>query len=215
MINIKKYLLLPLLGLSILLFTACSSKNSININKEIKSISLNKDVIIVSAPRTVKSPISIGLGLGGTIFRHVGVSVGTVINPNISNDKALNIERSLSLNNISLGNIIKNEFSRQMQNDSFYRNKFVAFGSNYKIYLSVPKYTLESSVFNDNGYLKIYIDLEILNQDNQIVYSTSAVDEIITVRESMLLNNKSILVQAISKSVSNTVLKLINNMKSN
>ncbi len=198
-----------------LLFTACSSKNSININKEIKSFSLNKNVVILSALKTVKSPFSVGLGLGGTLSRHVGVNVGTVINPDISNDEALNIEKGLALHNISLGNIIKQEFSRQMENDSFYKNKFVAFGSDYKIYLSVPKYTLDSSLFTDNAYLKVFINLEILNKDNQIIYSTNAVDEITTVKENILLNNKNILTQAVEKSVRKTVVKLINDMKNN
>lgn len=210
---IKKYSILTSLLFLGLIFTGCTSKKSININKDIKSISLNKDVGVSSVPRSVRSPFSIGLGLGGNVFRHVGVNVGTVINPTISNDDALNLERTLSRHNISISNIVKKEFSNEMKNDNFYKNKFVAFGSDYTIYLYVPKYTLESSVFNSNGYLKVYIDLEILDKNTQVVYSGSDVSEVQTVKESMLLSNKSILEKALVSSVNQTVRKLISNMK--
>jgi hypothetical protein len=212
---IKNYSVLTLFLLLGFIFTGCSSKDSININKDIKSFSLNKEVVISSVPRTVKSPISVGLGLGGTIFRHVGVNVGTVINPKISNTDALNLERSLSKYNISVSNIVKNEFSNQMINDTFYKDKFVAFGSDYTIYLYVPKYTLESSLFNSNGYVKVYIDLEILDNNSQVIYSSSEVSEVQTAKENMLLNNKMILEKAFNTSVKITVKKLIRGMKSN
>ncbi|MGB1227662.1 MAG: hypothetical protein ACPG9K_07175, partial [Poseidonibacter sp.] len=120
------YFFKTLFIIPILFFTACSSKNEVKINEQMKSFSLYKNVVILSAPKTVPSPFSVGLGLGGSLSRHVGVSVGTVLRPDISNDEALNLEKSIAIHNISLQDMIKKEFSNQMKNDSYYKNKYVA-----------------------------------------------------------------------------------------
>jgi len=207
------YLLKILFLLPLLVFTACSSKNELRINDEINSFSLYKNVVILSAPKTVASPISIGLGLGSSISRHVGISMGTSFRPEISNDEALDLERSISLHNISLENIIKNEFTLQMKNDEYYKNKFVPFGANYTIHLFIPKFVIDKSLFTSNANLKVYIDLEILNKNADIIYSDSVVNESFLYKEDSLLNNKMILEKALTDSIKKSINELILNMK--
>ena len=199
--------------LPLLVFTACSSKNELKINDEINSFSLYKNVVILSAPKTVASPISIGLGLGSSISRHVGISMGTSFRPEISNDEALDLERSMALHNISLENIIKNEFTLQMKNDEYYKNKFVPFGANYTIHLFIPKFVIDKSLFTSNANLKVYIDLEILNKNTDIIYTDSVVNESFLYKEDSLLNNKMILEKALTDSVKKSINELISNMK--
>jgi len=199
--------------LPLLVFTACSSKNELKINDEINSFSLYKNVVILSAPKTVASPISIGLGLGSSISRHVGISMGTSFRPEISNDEALDLERSMALHNISLENIIKNEFTLQMKNDEYYKNKFVPFGANYTIHLFIPKFVIDKSLFTSNANLKVYIDLEILNKNTDIIYTDSVVNESFLYKEDSLLNNKMVLEKALTDSVKKSINELISNMK--
>jgi len=199
--------------LPLLVFTACSSKNELKINDEINSFSLYKNVVILSAPKTVASPISIGLGLGSSISRHVGISMGTSFRPEISNDEALDLERSMALHNISLENIIKNEFTLQMKNDEYYKNKFVPFGANYTIHLFIPKFVIDKSLFTSNANLKVYIDLEILNKNTDIIYTDSVVNESFLYKEDSLLNNKMVLEKALTDSIKKSINELISNMK--
>ena len=83
-------------------FVACSSKPYVNINEKINSISLYEEVVIGNVPRTVQSPVSVGLGLGGFVSNSVSVGVGTSFHPEFSNDEALVLERSFAANNLSL-----------------------------------------------------------------------------------------------------------------
>lgn len=207
------YFFKTLFIIPILFFTACSSKNEVKINEQMKSFSLYKNVVILSAPKTVPSPFSVGLGLGGSLSRHVGVSVGTVLRPDISNDEALNLEKSIAIHNISLQDMIKKEFSNQMKNDSYYKNKYVAFGSDYTIHLFVPKYIIDSSLFSSNARIKIFIDLEILNKNSDVIYTSRVVNESFSYIESSLLNNKKILQKALLNSIEKSISELIINMK--
>ena len=202
-----------LISLSLLYFTACSSKNEVKINEQMKSFSLYKNVVVLSAPKTVPSPFSLNLGLGGSLSRHVGVNVGTVLRPDISNDEALNLEKSIAVNNISLENIVKEEFSKQMKNDSYYKNKYVAFGADYTVHLFIPKLVIDSSLFNSNATIKIFIDLEILNKNSDVIYSNSVVNDSFSYNESTLLNNKTILQKALFDSVEKSIAQLIIDMK--
>jgi hypothetical protein len=196
-----------------LLFTACSSKNVVKINEEMNSFSLYKNVVILSAPKTVPSPFSVGLGVGGSLSRHVGVSVGTVIRPDVENDEALDLEKSIAVHNISLQDLIKNEFSSQMKNDTYYKNKYVAFGADYTIHLFIPKYIIDKSMFTSNAYLKVFIDLEIVNKNGDVIYSDRAVNESKYYREDSLLNNKLLLEEALRSSISKSIKELILLMK--
>lgn len=199
--------------LPLLVFTACSSKNELKINEQMNSFSLYKNVVILSTPQTVPSPFSIGLGVGSSISRHVGVSMGTTIRPEISNDEALDLERSIALHKISLSNIIKNEFSQQMKNDEYYQNKFVPFGANYTVHLFIPKFLIDKSIFSSNANLKVYIDLEILNKNSDVIYSDSVVNESFSYKENSLLNNKMVLEKALIDSIEKSIKELISNMK--
>ena len=206
---ISKILLLSIA----LLFTACSSKNEVKINEQMNSFSLYKNVVILSAPKTVPSPFSIGLGMGGSISRHVGINVGTVIRPDIQNDEALDLEKSIAVNNISLENIIKEEFSSSMRNDNYYKHKYVAFGADYTVHLFIPKYIIDKSMFTSNAFIKVFIDLEIVNKNGDVIYSDWAVNESKYYCENSLLNNKLVLEEALKSSISKSIKELILSMK--
>jgi hypothetical protein len=200
----------------VLLFTACSSKQIININ-QIESFSLSNQIVIANTPRTVPSPISVGLGVGGIVSRHVGIGVSTSIRPNISNDENVQLERSLALNNISLGNIIEAEFKNQMTNDAFYKNKFVPFGADYTIYLYVPSYSLENAFFSSKAQVEIEINLRILNRNDEIVYEDNQKNIFYSkdyiYDENQILTNSNILQKVMTTAVRNSIAKLIIEMK--
>jgi len=208
-----KFLTKFFIFLIILFFTACSSKNQIKINKHMNSFSLNKDVVILSVPKTIPSPYSIGLGVGGNLSRHMGINIGTVIRPNIRNDEALNLERSIAIHNISLEDIVINEFSNAMENDNYYKNKYVAFGADYEVYLFVPKYIINKAILTSNAYLKIFLDLEIVNKNGNVIYSDSVVNDSTYYREDSLLNNKLLLEDALKNSIKKSIETLVLNMK--
>jgi len=208
-----KFLTKFFIFLIILFFTACSSKNQIKINKHMNSFSLNKDVVILSVPKTIPSPYSIGLGVGGNLSRHMGINIGTVIRPNIRNDEALNLERSIAIHNISLEDIVINEFSNAMENDNYYKNKYVAFGADYEVYLFVPKYIINKAILTSNAYLKIFLDLEIVNKNGNVIYSDSVVNDSKYYREDSLLNNKLLLEDALRNSIKKSIEILVLNMK--
>ena len=147
----------------VLLFTSCSSKSQVNINEKINSISLYEEVLIGNTPKTVPSPVSVGLGLGGFVSNSVSVGVGTSFHPELSNDEALLLERSFAINNLSLTTLIKNEFKSQLKNDSIYKDKFVPFGSDFVIHVFVPKYSVETVIFSPKAQIKMFIEIRILN----------------------------------------------------
>ncbi len=205
-----------MLSILTLIFTSCSSKNELKINERINSISLNRNITIATAPKTVKSPVSIGLGIGGSIFRHVGISMGTDITPNISNDKALVLERAINMNNILLEDLITKNFDTQMKNDTFYKNKYVPFGSNYSISLYVPKYYLDTDTFSSKANVKISMNAKIYNHQNQIVYETTQKSNTSSIyAKKEILNSKDILTKALNSSIKNVIQKIISDMKKN
>lgn len=197
----------------ILLFTACSSKTQVKINEQMNTFSLYKNVVILSAPKTVPSPFSIGLGVGGSLSRHVGVSMGTVLRPDIQNDEALDLEKSIAIHNVSLQDIVKNEFSNAMKNDDYYKNKYVAFGADYQVHLFIPKYIIDKSMLTSNAYIKLFLDLEIVNNNGDVIYSDRAVNDSKYYREDDLLNNKVLLEDALRTSIQKSIQELIINMK--
>ncbi|MAD43257.1 MAG: hypothetical protein CL623_12825 [Arcobacter sp.] len=208
-----KYISNILLLSIILVFTACSSKNVIKINEEMNTFSLYKNVVILSAPKTVPSPFSVGLGVGGSLSRHVGVSMGTVFRPDIQNDEALDLERSIAIHNVSLQDIVKDEFSKGMKNDAYYKNKYVAFGANYQVHLFVPKFIIDKSILTSNAYVKVFLDLEIVNRNGDVIYSDRVVNDSTYYKEDSLLNNKVLLEDALRKSIKKSIQELILNMK--
>lgn len=208
-----KYISNILLLSIILLFTACSSKNQVKINEQMNTFSLYKKVVILSAPKTVPSPFSIGLGVGGSLSRHVGVSMNTVLRPDIVNDEALDLEKSIAVHNVSLQDIVKNEFSNAMRNDAYYKNKYVAFGADYQVHLFVPKYVIDRAILTSNAYLKVFLDLEIVNKNGDVIYKDRVVNDSKYYREDSLLNNKVFLEDALKTSIQKSIQELILNMK--
>ncbi|MBU3013822.1 hypothetical protein KO488_03570 [Poseidonibacter lekithochrous] len=208
-----KYISNILLLSMILLFTACSSKNQVRINEQMNTFSLYKNVVILSAPKTIPSPFSVGLGVGGSLSRHVGISMGTVFRPDIENDEALDLERSIAVHNVSLQNLVKDEFSKAMRNDAYYKNKYTAFGADYQVHLFVPKYIIDKSILTSNAYVKVYLDLEIVNRNGDVIYSDRAVNDSKYYGEDSLLNNKVLLEDALRTSIQKSIQELIINMK--
>jgi hypothetical protein len=200
------------------LFTACSSKQNIDVDK-IESFSLSNQIAIANTPKTLPSPVSVGVGLGGYVSQHVGISVGTAFRPNISNDDAVQLEQSLALNNVSLFNIIEDEFISLIKTDTYYKNKFVQFGTEYTIHLYVPSYSLKNAWFSPKSQVEIEINLRILNRKNEIVYEDNqkntfnSKDYIYSKKE--ILTNSSILQKVMTTAIRNSIVKLILAMKEN
>ena len=201
----------------VLLFTSCSSKPQVNINEKINSISLYEEVLIGNTPKTVPSPVSVGLGLGGFVSNSVSVGVGTSFRPELSNDEALVLERSFALNNLSLTTLIKNEFKSQLKNDSVYKDKFVPFGSDFVIHAFVPKYLVETVVFSQKAQIKIFIEIRILNKFNEIVYEDVQENEFYSqdfiYTKNEILNSKEALQKATNLAIKQTIARLILKLK--
>lgn len=212
-----KYVSIVLFFVSMFLFSACTSKNEIKINEQINSISLDNNVVIGSVPRTVKSPISIGLGLGGYISNHVGIHVGTSIRPDISNDDALRLERAIAINNLSLSSLVKEEFKKQMDRDPYYKNKFVPFGSDYKIHLYVSKYYLDTATFSSKAQVKIAIEIRIFNKFDEVIYEDIQENKVYSkdyiFNENEILNSREILEKVINEALQKAIANIIMKMK--
>lgn len=205
--------------LIVLFFNACSSKNQVKINDKVNSFSLNKDIFVAPTPTTVKSPVAIGIGLGGYISRHIGIHVGTHIRPDISNDEALKLERAINVNNLSLSDMIASEFDRQMSSDSEYKDKYVPFGADFSVHLFVQKYYLDTATFSSKASPKILIDIKMFNKFGEVVYDDVQENDTLgryyIYNESDILNSREVLIKALNMSIQNCVAKIILNMKKN
>lgn len=199
-------------------FSACSSKQNLNLN-EINSISLNNNIIVAGVPQTYRSPVSVGLGVGGLVSRHVGIGVNTFFTPEFSNNEDLRMQDAFYRNNISIASMIENEFEFQMKNDEVFKNRFTPFGSDYMIYLFVPKYSLEQAIFSSKVQVKITIELKIIDKNNKIIYEDKK-DNILfsdnyIFNESEIFYSKEALLKASNLAIRQVVTRLILQMKKN
>ena len=212
--NYFKYIFL---GIIVLFTVGCSSKNQVSFNKQLQSISLNENIIVARPAQTVKSPVSLNLGLGGYISKHVGIHVGSSVRPDIKNSEGLNFQRALEKFDISLGDKIKTSFKRKMREDSFYKNRFVPFGSDTIINLYVKKYEIDESFFSRNAYMKIYMQVRVVNTNGQELYINELVNETNISQKSYSLSdvfvNKRAFLQLLESSINNLVYKHIESMK--
>ncbi|WP_108063341.1 hypothetical protein [Poseidonibacter lekithochrous] len=211
-----KYINSILFFFIIISFTACSSKKEISLNSQINSISLDKNIAIANVPKTVKSPISIGLGLGGYVSKHVGINVGTSVRPDIKNSDALNLKRGIEKFNINLEELVFRGFSRAINEDKFYKNKFVPFGANHTIHLFVSKYEMDDSFISSTAYAKLYIELKVLDQNDNVLYTNYEVNDSIdsSFSQAQIYSKKQYLEKALNDAILNTSKKLIKEMKS-
>lgn len=203
----------------VMFFSACSSKQSLNIN-EINSISLNSNIIVAGVPQTYNNfPISVGLGVGGMVSSHVGIGVNTFFTPTFSNNEDLRLQDAFYKNSISLASLIENEFKFQMKNDEVFKNRFVNFGSGYTIYLFVPKYSLETAFFSSRAQIKLKIELRILDRNNKIVYEDTK--DNILFSDNYIFDEREIfystdaLLKASNLAIRQVVTRLILDMKKN
>ncbi|MCT7911332.1 MULTISPECIES: hypothetical protein [Arcobacteraceae] len=201
----------------VFLFSACSSKQSLNFN-EVNSISLN-NIVVAGVPQTYNSPVLVGLGVGGMVSHHVGVGLSTTFIPQFSNNEDLRMQDAFYKNNISLASMIENEFKFQMKNDEVFKNKFSNFGSDYTIYLFVPKYSLETAIFSSKAQMKLKIELKIVDKNNKIVYEDTK-DNILfsdnyVFNESEIFYSKEALIKASNIAIRQVVMRLILQMKKN
>ena len=212
--NYFKYIFL---GIVVLFTIGCSSKNQVSFNKELKSISLNDYVVVSQPAQTVKSPVSINLGFGGYVSKHVGIHVGSSVRPDIKNSEGLNFQRALEKFDVSLEDKIKESFSRQMKNDSFYKHRFVPFGADTIINLYVKKYEIDESFFSKNAYMKIYMQVRVVNTNGQELYVKDLVNETNVSKNSHSLSdvfiNKRDFLQLLEASINNLIYKHIKSMK--
>lgn len=211
-----KYLSIIFLFLISLVFVGCSQKKDLSLNSQINSISLDKNIAIANVPKTVKSPVSIGLGLGGYVSKHVGINVGTSVRPNIKNSDALNLKKGIEKFNIDLEKLVFRGFSRAMNDDKFYKNKFVPFGANHTIHLFVSKYEMDDSFISSSAYAKLYIELKVLDINDNVIYSNYEVNDSIdsSLSQSQIYSKKQYLEKALNDAILNVSKKLIEEMKS-
>lgn len=212
-----KYIYQILLICIVTFFTACTSKQELNLN-EINSISLNNQIIVAGVPQTYRSPVSVGLGIGG-FTGHVGIGINTFFTPEFSNNEDLRLQDSYYKNNILLSNMIENEFKFQMKNDEVFKNKFTPFGSDYTIYLYVPKYSLENATFSSKVQIKMIIELKVIDKNNNIIYQDKK-DNILfsdnyIYNESEIFYSKDALIKASNLAIRQVVARLILDMKKN
>ncbi|CAM3582490.1 hypothetical protein [Arcobacter aquimarinus] len=213
-----KYLNLTFLVFMITFFSACSSKQPLNLN-EINSISLNKNIVVAGIPQTYQYPISVGIGVGGMVSHHVGIGINTFFTPEFSNNEDLRLQDTYYKNNILLSNMIENEFKFQMKNDEVFKNKFTPFGSDYTIYLYVPKYSLENATFSSKVQIKMIIELKVIDKNNNIIYQDKK-DNILfsdnyIYNESEIFYSKDALIKASNLAIRQIVARLILDMKKN
>lgn len=210
-----KYLSIIFLFLISFVFVGCSQKKEVSINSQINSISLDKNIAIANVPKTVKSPISIGLGLGGYVSKHVGINVGTSVRPDIKNSDALNLKRGIEKFNIDLEALVFRGFSKAMNEDKFYKNKFVPFGANHTIHLFVSKYEMNDSFISSSAYAKLYIELKVLDQNDNVLYTNYEVNDSIdsSLSQAQIYSKKQYLEKALNDAILNTSKKLIKEMK--
>lgn len=208
----KYFLNAVLVGL-VLLFSACSSRSYVDINSKINSISLDKNVTIGDVPKTVSSPVSIGLGIG-RYFGPFGMSVGTSVTPRVENEDALQLQQAINVNNLSFSNLISSEFDIQMKNDDYYKNKYTPFGANFTIGLFVPEYYLDGEWFSSKSAIKIVLNAVIYNKSGDVIYEDSQIgssEQLIEDNE--LLNSTETLKNSLNSAIANAVSKIIYNMK--
>lgn len=213
-----KYLLNQTLLICIVLFFVSCSSKQLKVS-EINSISLNSNIIVAGVPKTYRSPVSVGLGVGGMIAPHVGIGLGTSFFPTFSNNEDLKLQDAFNKNSISLASLIENEFKLQMKSDEVFKNRFVSFGSDYTIYLFVPKYSLETATFSSKAQMQIKIEIKVLDRNNKIIYEDTK-DNILfsdnyIFNESEILYSKEALLKASNLAIKQVVLRLILDMKKN
>lgn len=212
-----RYFQIVFLSGIVLFFTACSQKKEISINKQITSISLDDEIYIAGTPKTVKSPFSINLGVGGRVARHVGIHVGTTVRPDIPNNDGVNLQKGIKLHDIALDSLIKLEFKRQMSNHPIYKDIFVPFGSDYKVYLAVSKYEFDDSLFSQKTHIKIYMELKVIDKFGNILYENKDVNTIdsnkVQYTQGEILRSTNLLTKTLNESISNVIAKLIIDMK--
>lgn len=213
-----KYLNLTFLVFIITFFSACSFKQPLNLN-EINSISLNKNIVVAGIPQTYQTPISVGIGVGGMVSSHVGVGINTFFNPRFSNNEDLRLQDSFYKNGIQIASLIENEFTFQMKNDELFKNRFVSFGSDYVIYLFVPKYSLQKATFSSKAQIKMTIELKVLDKNNKVIYEDKKdnilFSEDFIFDEIQILQSKEALEKASNLAIRQVVTRLILQMKKN
>ncbi|MGM0518507.1 MAG: hypothetical protein ACQERD_02560 [Campylobacterota bacterium] len=209
-----KYIFLTFL---VFFVVGCTSKNQPNFNNNLTSISLSDDILVAQTPKTVKSPVSLNLGFGGYIFKNMGVHIGSSVTPDIKNSKGLNFQKALQKFNISLESEIKEEFTKQMRSDNFYKDKYVPFGANNSIHLHVIKYEIDKSLFTNNAYMKIYMQLKVINEKNEQLYSETLVNETNLSSNNYKLSEvflkRELFLELLHSCVSNLIKKHIKSMK--
>ena len=206
---------ITLLIFSTFIFTSCSQKSNISINEQMQSFYLDKDIKIYDVPKSVNSPVSFNIGLGGYIGNHVGIHVGKGITPQVENTDALNLQKALNKYKVSLKQLIIDEFSKTMRADTFYKNKFVPFGANHKIQLSLRIYDLDNSLISSSGTMSVSMDLKIIDKNKNTIFVTSkkGSSKIESILE--MYKDKTLFLKALNEAIIDTSKKLISDMKKN
>ncbi len=209
---------LTLIALIILLFSACSPKNSPEkIYPSIKSITLDKNIVVFDAPKEVKSNVTFNFGLSKEVVDHVNIGVNKSITPNVKNTDGLNLEKAFRKYNISLKESTIFEFEKLIRGDELLKRKYVPFGANHKIKLIFDRFDMKSGFLFTKTNIKLYIRMQVLDENGAITFenievNTNNPSKDLTKKE--IIKNKDILSRYVNEALRDVIKKHLEKLKS-
>ncbi|MEN8718253.1 MAG: hypothetical protein ABF301_06335 [Sulfurovum sp.] len=210
----KKYFLIPMIAL---VFFGCTAKKT-TLNEELDSFSLSKDIYVSKVPQKVDSNFKIGLNTG-TYLKHVGINIGTVYIPKITNNDGIDLDAAINKYNLNLESLVFKAFNRNFKKDEHYKNYYVTFGGKYSMNIDIVSYRLNSSLFSDLYQVKFELKVVIKDELNKIVYDntffTNSLEEEKLYFRNEILSSEELLEKSLNYSLDNVISKVIQDMKKN
>ena len=216
--NLKVIMKFILAILIAFFFNACSFKKDFDF-KQIKSFSINKDILISTKEDKNIHPFVINLGLNNYISKHIGIHIGTTYSPKVFNKNRLDLENLSFSDGMLLDELIFSVFKEQISKNNILKNKYVPFGADYKLALSVNNYYLKSEFFSSKSMVKIEINIKMLDKNSLVIYDDTQQNDSLSryykYSEYEILNSEEILKQTLEDAISNCVAKILYKMENN
>ena len=203
-----------------LFLSSCASKNSPSLNDTMKTFYIDDKIEVYKIKEKVPSPITFGLSLGALFGKHFSLGMDGKVNPKINNTDSLALERSLLLHKINLEKLTKEYFLEQISAHELYSKKRKIFSA-YKMKLSIVNYDFDALFLSELAQVKIYIQIEIFNESNELVYeninhSTYNKNSDAFKKEDILLNDyvlRNLFKSAIKDALKTLIKKMSENTK--
>jgi len=152
-----------------LFLSSCASKSGPSLNDTMKTFYIDDEIEVYKIEEEVPSPVTFGLSLGALLGKHFSLGLGGKVNPKMNNTDSLALERSLLLHKINLEKLTKEYFLEQISKHEVYSKKRKIFSAN-KMKLSIVNYDFDALFLAERAQVKIYIQIEIFNESNELVY---------------------------------------------